>query len=41
MGYELKALDRMNNFGLWMTLTTLGHEVKTLDTMNNLVLWLT
>ena len=31
---ELKALDVMNNSGLWMTWTTLGYELKPLDAMN-------
>ena len=38
-GYELRALDVMNNLGLWMTYTTLGYELKALDVMNNLELW--
>ena len=39
-GCELRALDVMNNSGLWMTGTTPGHELKALDAMNNSRLWL-
>ena len=34
MGYELKALNAMNNSGLWMIWTTLGCELKALEAMN-------
>ena len=34
-GCELRALDAMNNSGLWLTLTTSGHKLKALDAMNN------
>ncbi|RVW13733.1 hypothetical protein CK203_087207 [Vitis vinifera] len=31
---ELKALDAMNSFGLWMTSATLGHDIFASDAMN-------
>ena len=37
-GHELKALDAMNNFGMWLTWMTLGSELKDLDVMNILML---
>ena len=40
-GRELKALDVMNNLGLWMAWLTLDRELKVLDVMNNLGLWMT
>ena len=33
MGHGLKALDAMNNTGLWLTCTTLGRELKAVDVM--------
>ena len=36
-GHKLKALDAMNNSGLWITWTTLGHELRALDVMNKVV----
>ena len=41
LGRELRALDAMNNSGLWLTLTTLGIEMKDLNVMNNLGLSMT
>ena len=41
LGYDLKALDAMDNVGLSLTLKTLGHELRALDAMNNLRLWMT
>ena len=38
---ELRALDVMNNSGLWLTLTTPGIEMKDLNVMNNLGLSMT
>ena len=35
MDRELKALDVMNNSGLWMTRATPGDELKALDAINN------
>ena len=32
---ELKALDAMNNSGLWLTLTTTGYGFRALDVLNN------
>ena len=40
-GYELRALDAMNNLGLWMTLMTLGHELRALHIMKSVGPWLT
>ena len=40
MGHGLKALDAMNNTGLWLTCTTLGRELKAKDAMNNSDLWM-
>ena len=34
LGRELRALDAMNNLGLWMTWTTSSYELKALDVMN-------
>ena len=39
--YELRALDAMNNFGLFLTRNTLGHELRALDAMNISRLWMT
>ena len=36
LGHELKALDSMNKFGLWLRRMTLGHELRALDAMKNL-----
>ena len=41
LGSELRALDAMNNLGLWLTRTTPGHELNALNTMNNSRLWMT
>ena len=38
---ELRALDVMNNSGLWMKSTTLGHDIRALDAMNKSELYLT
>ena len=35
LGHELKALDAMNIFELWMTYSTLGQDLRALDAMNN------
>ena len=35
---ELRALDVMNNLGLWLNL---GHELRALDAMNISGLWMT
>ena len=35
LGSKLKALDAMNNVGLWLTRTTLGHELNALNAMNS------
>ena len=40
-GRELRALDVMNNSGLWIIEITLGHELRALDAMNNSRLWRT
>ena len=40
-GCELKALDAMKSFHLWLTWTTPSHEHKALDAMNNLGLSMT
>ena len=36
LGHELKALDTMNNLGLWLTRMTLSRELTTLKAMNSL-----
>ena len=33
LGFDLKALDVMNNSGLWLRRTTPSHELKALDAM--------
>ena len=38
---DLKALDAMNNLGLWMKWRTWGRVLKALDVMNNSWLWMT
>ena len=38
LGRELKALDAINNLGLWMTCFILGRDLRALDVMNNLEL---
>ena len=40
LGHELRALDAMDNLGLWMTPYNLGHKLKALDATNNLGLWI-
>ena len=35
LGHELRALDAMDNLGLWMTPYNLGHKLKALDATNN------
>ena len=40
-GHELRALDTIHKFELWMTSTTLGRELKALVAMNSFRLWLT
>ena len=40
LSLELKAIDVMNNSGLWMTGVTLGRELKAMDAMNNSGLWM-
>ena len=37
---ELKALNAMNNLGLWMIWTILGHELKAIDVVYNSGLWI-
>ena len=39
-GRELKALNVMNNSGLWMIAMIPGHELRALDAMNSSRLWL-
>ena len=41
LGYELRALDSMNNFDLFLTRNTLGHELRALYAMNISRLWMT
>ena len=38
-GRELKALNVMNNSGLWMIAMIPGHELRALDAMNSSRLW--
>ena len=38
---KLRALDAMNNFGLWLTYTTPSHELRALDIIKNSGLWIT
>ena len=40
LGHKQRALDGMNNLGLWMKSDTLGSELKALDAINNLELWM-
>ena len=40
LGHELKALDAMNNAGLWMTWMTLGYKLKALNDVNNSGVWM-
>ena len=40
LGRELRALDVMNNLGIWMKRMTPCGEIKALDAMNNLELWM-
>ena len=37
---ELKALDAINSFELWMTWATLGYETKALDVIKCSKLWM-
>ena len=41
VGNELRALDAMNNLGLWLAKTTLGRELNALNAMNSSRLWMT
>ena len=41
LGHELKALDAINNVGLWFTLTTSCDQLKPLNVVNKLGLWMT
>ena len=41
LGRELKALNVVNNLGLFFMLTTLGCELRVQDVMDNLELWMT
>ena len=34
-GSEVRALDVMNNVGLWLIRITLGYELNALNAMNN------
>ena len=36
LGRELKALNAINNSGLWMTLAFLGHELRSLNAMDRM-----
>ena len=40
-GHELRYLDPINHFGLWITWATLGRELRALGFMNNSRLWFT
>ena len=35
LGHELRGLDAMNSFGLYMTCTILSRDPKALDAMNS------
>ena len=35
LGSELRAIDAINNLGLWLTRVTLGHELNALNAMNS------
>ena len=37
---ELRAVDAMNNLGLWLTRITLGRKVNALNAMHSSRLWL-
>ena len=39
--HELRALDAMNNLGLWMKRATMGHELRALNVMSSSRLWMT
>ena len=39
-GHELRALNAVNNTGLWMICTSLGRELKDLDAIKSLRLWM-
>ena len=41
LSHEIKALDIMNNSGLWFMRTTPGRHLKVIDAMNSLGLWIT
>ena len=41
IGREPKALNVINNLGLWITRKTQDCELKALNAMNSLGLWLT
>ena len=41
LGYELKALNAMNNIRLWLKLMNLGYELRAIDAINNLRMWMT
>ena len=40
LGHELRALNAMNNIGLWTIYMNLSHELKDLDVMKSLGLWM-
>ena len=35
LGSELRALNAMNNFGLWLESMNLGHEISALNAVKN------
>ena len=41
LSHELRSLDAIKCFGLWITWVTLGRELRDLAVMNNSRLWLT
>ena len=41
LGRELRAIDVINRWGLWMISMTQGHEFRDLVVMNNSGLWMT
>ena len=39
--HDLRALEAIKNYGLWLTLMTPGRVLRALDSINKLGLWLT
>ena len=39
-GHDVRALNTMNNIGLWMICMSLGRDLKDLDVMDSTKLWM-